>query len=112
KWDFSDRFSFDIGKVLINEKESHFFESAGFGLLTDLMKESSRRQKSEKITFEDRKAKNHFGLGIVKTLLKEKRAAFYHILLDGQDFSGKYLMVEVMNIKSIGPHIGLAPDAD
>ena len=32
--------------------------------------------------------------------------------IDGVDRSGKYLLAEIMNIKSVGPNLQLAPDAD
>jgi diacylglycerol kinase family enzyme len=32
--------------------------------------------------------------------------------LDGRDVSGDYLLLEAMNIRSIGPRLALAPDAD
>jgi len=34
------------------------------------------------------------------------------IVLDEQEFTGKFLMVEVMNIQSLGPNLNLAPLAD
>jgi diacylglycerol kinase family enzyme len=34
-----------------------------------------------------------------------------HVLADGEDLSGRYLLVEAMNIRSIGPRMVLAPDA-
>jgi diacylglycerol kinase family enzyme len=35
-----------------------------------------------------------------------------HLEIDGTDHSGKFYMVEVMNIHSIGPNVALAPFAD
>ena len=34
------------------------------------------------------------------------------ITLDGEDLSGEYILLEVMNIQHIGPSLHLAPDAN
>ena len=36
----------------------------------------------------------------------------YTIKLDGRDYSGAYIWVEIMNTKQLGPRLELAPDAD
>src|SRR5699024_8430521 len=50
----------------------------------------------------------------LKHLLKaigEMQASYYHIMLDGNDHSGNYLWVEVMNTRSMGPKLLMAPEA-
>src|SRR5690606_15012592 len=34
------------------------------------------------------------------------------LLIDGEEITGEYLMVEVLNTKAVGPRLSLAPDAD
>lgn len=45
-------------------------------------------------------------------LLSGLDAGEYQIDADGEDLSGRYLLVEAMNIRSIGPRVRIAPDAD
>ena len=44
--------------------------------------------------------------------LVDYRALEVQATLDGADISGRYLMLEAMNIRQLGPNLLLAPDAD
>lgn len=48
----------------------------------------------------------------MKAKLADYQARDCQVTLDGEDYSGRYLFVEVMNIRSIGPNVELAPKAD
>jgi diacylglycerol kinase (ATP) len=49
--------------------------------------------------------------GLARTI-RRWPARRYQVVADGQDRSGEYLAVEAMNIRSVGPRLALAPDAD
>ena len=51
-------------------------------------------------------------LNWVRERLWDYPAKRVEITLDGKDFSGEYILVEVMNIQYIGPSLHLAPSAD
>jgi diacylglycerol kinase family enzyme len=36
----------------------------------------------------------------------------WEVTIDGEDASGEYLLVEVLNMRAVGPNLALAPDAN
>jgi diacylglycerol kinase (ATP) len=101
---------FDVGFWSHSNEETPFLESVGVGLLTNLMAELSDRKKHERVQDKER--------GFAEELealhkLVEKAVAFkVEIEADGEDLSGDYLLIEVMNIRSVGPNVALAPMAN
>ena len=108
-WNFPVRTRFSVGEASGIWGKTHFIESIGFGLFTKLMKEvygeDIKRQKDEPEE-EIRQAVEH-----LLKLVHECEPEYYEIKVDGKDVSGEYIMVEVMNIKCIGPNLMLAPVA-
>jgi hypothetical protein len=51
-------------------------------------------------------------LRVLREVLADHPAHDCRVVIDGEDLSGTYLLVEAMNIRSIGPNVVLAPDAD
>ncbi|HET8562955.1 MAG TPA: hypothetical protein VFM35_03665, partial [Candidatus Binatia bacterium] len=51
-------------------------------------------------------------LEMLRELLQSCPTKPLKVTLDGNDLSGEYILLEVMNIKSVGPNLYLAPDAD
>lgn len=93
---------FDLGCVHAPWGGAHFLEAFGVGLFAHGM-EQYRPQAG-------------------KSLLRAARAAFetflryeardYRLELGGVDYSGRYLMVEVMNTAAMGLRLHIAPGAD
>ncbi len=93
---------FDLGTIHAPWGESRFLEAFGFGLFASGM---SAYDPDEG-----------------KSLLRAARAAFqtlrgyepkdWQLSIDGEDISGRYLMVEVMNTSAMGLRLRLAPGAD
>ena len=52
-----------------------------------------------------------YGLDLMIDLVRSSRAQHWSVSADGQDLSGEYVMLEVMNIRYIGGAIELAPGA-
>src|SRR5262249_47445592 len=44
--------------------------------------------------------------------VRRGRARYVHVVADGDDLSGEYIVVQVMNIPAVGPRIVLAASAD
>src|SRR5687767_9966235 len=85
-----------------------FFESVGTGLFAELLHHKE---------IVDQSAKTRAGRlrSSVRCLLQLARAMepqWWNVTLDGRDASGHYLMIEVMNIRSMGPNLQLAPSAN
>jgi diacylglycerol kinase (ATP) len=101
--------SFDIGKIHGLRDDLFFLEAFGYGIFPKLMKVMD-------------KIEGEIGDG-VEEKLKAARVVLYDvvqnyearpctIIADGVEHSGNYIMVEVMNIRSLGPNLVLAADAD
>lgn len=93
----------DLGKVFQGEgDDARFLEGFGVGIFAWVMAERATKKK-------DKKLRRAFGL-----IAKELEAYEPHrarIEIDGSDVSGEYLLAAVMNLRSLGPALGLAPDA-
>lgn len=78
-----------------------FLEGFGIGLFATVM--AQRATKSDK------------GLSRALTLIAQELEAYrpkrIRIEVDGLDLSGEYLLASVMNLRSLGPDLVLAPDA-
>ncbi len=101
--------SFDVWNVQRIPGVSFFVEALGFGLFPTLIKEM--RQLDD--IYRDEPEKK---LGLAKDKLHilshELPMQRYEIYADGKNYSGDYLMVELMNIKSIGPNLILSKEAN
>ncbi|MDQ3249730.1 MAG: diacylglycerol kinase family lipid kinase [Chloroflexota bacterium] len=92
----------DVGRIRGPWGEDYFLEGAGFGFFANAM-----------ANFEPEKGKSVLRAvtSFVKTYV-EYPTYQTRLLLDGQDFSGTYTMVEVFNTNSIGPRLKFTPAAD
>jgi diacylglycerol kinase family enzyme len=100
---------YDIGRIEGMDKIHFLVEGFGYGIFPRLMKAMKKVDKERKETPE--KALQT-ALEELHHLILSTEARHYHILVDGNEHSGKFLLVEVMNSRSIGPNLLLAPDAD
>ncbi len=104
--------SYDAGLASTSRGELKFIESAGTGLFAHLIRAIKSEEKKARRSASDRHAKLRQALMTLSERLLGHRAQDYKVTLDGKDYSGRYLFVEVMNIRSIGPNVELAPQAD
>lgn len=104
--------NFDIGIIQGLDEPGFFLESFGYGLFPKLMKEMKKR--SEEVEEEDLSPEDELQLvlEILHDLIHEYQPKEFKLEIDGVDHSGKYLLVEIMNTRSIGPKLELAPSAD
>lgn len=91
----------DIGRVLIPEGPAYFLEAMGVGIFADILKRY-RPENGKSIPR---------SIQTILETLKDYQPKFIHINLDGEDLSGSYLLLEVMNTPTMGLRFTLAPDA-
>jgi len=101
--------NFDVGKIYDFDEAPFFLESFGFGVFPYLMMQMKKLGK-EKIEDPDEKIKT--ALQVLHEIILSYDAKDCKLEIDGRDYSGKYLLAEIMNTKSIGPNLFLAPEAD
>ncbi len=95
----------DIGKAMGSWGEEYFLEGAGFGFFADLLANAQPNEKSL------------IGgmTSLAKTLVNFPNYAC-RIRMDGEDDNldrvNNFVMVEILNTKSIGPRLRFAPNAD
>ena len=103
------RLAFDVGMARGPWGKRYFFEGAGAGLFANYLeaprKEGETRHKISKAE----EMKRH--VVEMRRQLQDDRARSWRIDLDGEDFSGRYLLWQVMNIRSVGPVLTMAPGA-
>jgi diacylglycerol kinase (ATP) len=96
------KLKFDVGMIRAPWGEDIFLEAAGYGLFATALAD-----------YDPAKGKSILrGIDSVIKTLRNYQALYNRIVLDGQDISGEYLLVEAFNTPSVGPRIKLAPKAD
>src|SRR5215208_830708 len=91
----------DMGRVTTPQGTKYFLEAMGIGVFADIL---------EKYNPEDGKSVRRAIQTLWKTL-RDYQPKFFHVNVDGEDFSGSYLLFEVMNTPTLGYHYQLAPEA-
>jgi diacylglycerol kinase family enzyme len=73
------------------------------------MKEMKKLDKSH---FESPEQKIITALQLLYQIIQNYKPKICKLNIDGKDYTGKFLLVEIMNTSSIGPNLHLAPFAD
>ncbi len=81
-----------------------FVEATGFGLMTDTLRDIGGDPETPA-------EKCRIGRAAILQASREAQAADYHLRLDGSELRLSALLLEVLNIPSIGPRLPLAPAA-
>jgi diacylglycerol kinase family enzyme len=90
----------------------NFIEGAGVGIFSDVM---ARLDARENIELAHANGASEKLSSVLELMIAEAGACparRLHVSLDGEDFSGDYVLLEAMNIKAIGPNLQLAPLTD
>jgi len=113
-WDDPRRVRLDIGLVKGPWGKRYFVEGVGVGLFAGLLASSEDRAREKK----PKKAKGKHAVGAVDGALQRLKEAAerYEPLevaaaLDGKDISGRYVLLEAVNLRYVGPSLFLSPDA-
>lgn len=107
-WHTASVKKYDVG-IYDLEKSEFFLEGFGYGIFPYLMQEM-KKQGKESIESPEDKMQAALELLHKISLAYEPRKC--RLEVDGIDHSGKYLLAEIMNTRSIGPNLLLSPDAD
>lgn len=108
-WNHKSIKKYDVGRIYGLEKASFFLEGFGYGVFPRLMKEMEKHEdRLTKSPEENLKT----ALEVLHDIILNSKARHCKISIDGADYSGDFLLAEVMNTQSIGPNLDLAPFAD
>jgi diacylglycerol kinase (ATP) len=102
--------AFDVGIARGPWGERYLFEGAGAGLLADYVQSAKikrKNNKNSKTISKEHEMLRHVSL--LRRLLRDYPARKWKIYIDGKDISGRYILWEAMNIRSVGPALYLAP---
>lgn len=105
------KLKFDIGIARGPWGDMPFFEATGTGIFPRMM---ARRAWHEQKGLKDAVDKHggvRGGVHLLQEVLDGTCGREFAINVDGREISGKYLLIEAMNIPSIGPVLELAPNA-
>lgn len=91
----------NIWQVTTPHGPDYFIEAMGIGVFADIL-ENYRPENGKSL---------RRGVQTIRKILNGYQPKYFHINVDGQDFSGSYLLCEVMNAPTVGFHFVLAPDA-
>jgi diacylglycerol kinase family enzyme len=102
----------DAGTVRGRWGARHFLEGVGLGLFARTMCLVDERSEAGRIEAAEGEEALTRDLRYLVRVLEQLQPQNWHIEADGVDRSGPYLLCEVMNIRSVGPNLVLAPEAD
>jgi diacylglycerol kinase (ATP) len=99
---------FNTATVKQGKKETFLCEAMGFGLFPEHLLEMKRNDPDDQSPDEKMKAECE----ILLESLEDFKPRRYQIEADGYKQTGDFLLVQVMNIRMIGPKLLLAPNAN
>ena len=97
----------DVGRASAGGVECPFVESAGGGVVADVLRRAEAEPDDPGGAGSLRQ-----GRDLLRRAIAEAAAPEWGVVVDGHDRSGRYLAVEAMNIRESGPRLPLAPGAD
>lgn len=107
-WENPRRVKLDVGVAEGPWGRRQFLEGVGVGLFPALLGRDGKRIKQANARAEDRvdDALERLARAVERAAPVELAAA-----LDGADISGRYLLLEALNIPTVGPNLFLAPES-
>ena len=93
---------YDVGRVRHPWGTDYFLEATGCGIFADIL-----------YHYDPGKGKSVLrAMGTLRDVLAGYQPRDLQVQMDGEDISGEYVGLEVLNAKATGPRLKLAPDAD
>lgn len=107
-WEGARRIRLDVGTAKGPWGERYFVEGVGAGLFACLLGSSDPARQLAKLTKADERVAQ--ALAVLKERALDCAPIALDATLDGKDLSGRYLLIEALNILHVGPNLFLAPD--
>ena len=111
-WTSARRMKFDVSTAKGPWGSKYIVEGIGIGAFADTMSKLDARKNIDLAHHDVPDKKLESVLHIMRIRLEGARSLPLKITLDGADLTGEYVLLEAMNIRSIGPNLQLAADAD
>lgn len=108
-WQNAKLKKYDVGRICNAEKGLFFLESFGYGIFPYLIEEMENADKEATDTPEK---KIQTALKLLHEIILSYEPKHCQLQIDGRDHSGKFLLAEIMNIRSIGPNLFMSPNGD
>ena len=102
-WSRGQLVHFDLIEASSAGRTGRFAEALGWGVFPRVIAES-KRQQAEQVERSLSAERELF-----RRVLERFEPRHYDVHVDGLDCSGEYLLVEVMNVRFIGPQLELSP---
>lgn len=106
-WQQGRRVRLDVGVAAGPWGERYFVEGLGLGIFAELLAGS----KANKRKLKKRKDAVENALGRLRDVAERSKPIDVVARLDGKDISGRYLMLEALNLRYVGPNLHLAHDS-
>ena len=100
---------FDFGRIDHIASTFFFLESIGFGVFPELMQEMEKQDEQLK---DSQEKSLNLALELLCNIVSSFEPFSCEIEMGEARHSGKYLLVEIMNTRSIGPNLFLSPHGD
>ncbi len=109
EWDTARRRPLDLGIVSSSSGDAYFLEGVGGGLIP-----AGITAMEDEPPDEDESSTARVAIAVRKyrDILSRLIPRQWRLTVDGTPMIGEFLLVEVLNIRSVGPNLVLAPDAD
>lgn len=104
-WQQGRRVKLDVGVAAGPWGERFFVEGVGAGLFADLIANPANKKVKKQA------GPVEHALERLRNLAKTCEALELTAALDGEDISGRYLMIEAVNLRYVGPNLHLAHDS-
>ncbi|QNL47778.1 diacylglycerol kinase [Olivibacter sp. SDN3] len=108
-WRNAKKRTIDVGFAKYKSGEGFFLEGTGCGVFPQLIKEMDRKNLEY---VESATEELQLALTVLYGIVHEYKACACKVTADDEVREGKFLMVEVLNIQSIGPNIRAAARAN
>jgi len=92
---------FDIAAARTGPQLLRFGEAAGWGIFPEVIWQAKSHAERERTVRGERE--------LFRAVAQRAQPKRYAIDVDGQDYSGEYLLVEIMNLPFVGPQLLLSP---
>jgi diacylglycerol kinase (ATP) len=106
-WQTAVRQPYDLALVDDGAVRQCFSEAAGWGVFPLTVAEAKSNPSLNQPRRQLRRDRKRF-----KDLAKTTPPRYYEIEVDGRDYSGQYLMVQVMNVPLLGPQLEVSPSSN